>query len=69
MRSLARPVFAVSAVWPALAAAQTVSGAAATGRSAWNWVIGIAALVVVLFLARLIFGPGRAARGASGRGP
>lgn len=57
MRSLARPMLVVAEAWPAAAAAQ--GGAAQTGQSAWNWAIGIAALLVVLALARLIFGPGR----------
>ena len=58
MRSLARPVLAFLGASPALAAAQD-AGAAQTGRSGWNWAIGLAALVVVLALARLIFGRGR----------
>ena len=68
MRSLVRPVLAVAGAWPALAAAQGGTGGVATGRSAWNWVIGIAAVVVVIALARVMFGRGRPA-GGTGRGP
>lgn len=55
MRSLPRRVSAaaVVAALPGLAAAQQ----AATGSSVWNWIIGLAALVVVLAIAWDLFGP------------
>ena len=61
MRSLARLSVPVAAVLPALAAAQEADPAA-TGSSAWNWVIGIAALLVVIILALEIFRPSRRVR-------
>ncbi len=66
MRSRPRLLAATYAALPALAAAQ--ADGAATGRSAWNWVLGIAALVVVIALAVEIFAPaGRARRAQRGR--
>ena len=66
MRSPARSIVVAGAAWPLAAAAQAAGGAQ-TGQSAWNWVIGIAALLVVLALARLIFGPGRPGGGTRPR--
>lgn len=66
MRTLGRWIGgAPGALVPAVVLAQGADGAgAATGASAWNWVVGIAALIVVLFLARVMFGrrAGRPAR-------
>jgi hypothetical protein len=62
MRSLPRRVSAVAAgAMPALAFAQADADPAATGRSGWNWVVGLAAFLVVLALARVMFGRSRGA--------
>lgn len=56
MQTLGRWIAAApGALVPAAVLAQTADGAA-TGASPWNWVVGIAALIVVLFLARVMFG-------------
>ncbi len=65
MRSLPRQVSAVAAgLSPALAAAQQLADGAATGASGWNWVIGLAALLVVLAIAWKLFGAPRLRHGA-----
>ncbi len=57
MRSLRRLLAVGASSLPALAVAQAADGAA-TGGSAWNWLIGIAAALVVLALAVEMFSRG-----------
>lgn len=70
MRSLPRRLdhraFAAVAALPSLAAGQgTTADGAATGASPWNWVIGVAALAIVIAMAWDLFGPaGRRRSGA-----
>ncbi len=65
MRTLPRLPTALAAATPARAAAQATADGAATGASAWNWVIGAAAVVVVAAIAWDLFAPaGRRGRGA-----
>jgi hypothetical protein len=49
---------AVAALGTPFAALGQAADGAATGQSAWNWAVGIAALVVVIALARVMFGRG-----------
>jgi hypothetical protein len=49
---------AVAALGAPLGVLAQAADDAATGQSAWNWAVGIAALVVVLALARVMFGRG-----------
>lgn len=60
-----RTVATAVAAFPAVAAAQATADGAATGASPWNWVVGAAALAIVVALAWDLFGPaGRRRRGA-----
>lgn len=63
---LHRRTFATAfAALPVVAAAQASADGAATGASPWNWVVGIAALAIVVAMAWDLFGPaGRRRRGA-----
>lgn len=65
MRMLARLPSLLAAASPALAVAQAGGDGVATGASPWNWVIGVAAVVVVAAMAWDLFGPaGRRRRDA-----